>query len=202
MKKILLIFTLALMLSFLFWRQLFQRHESTLAQGTANKSSSSDPVKRPDSAGNVSGASKRLPSTSAVDKGLLRLTLNHKLDPASLEAYAEGQGLAVHREILGHPRSGQRLVLRIDSIPESIAVFDVLKEGGHQLSAVRANFPRGADMKALKDTLKSAVNRPIDREDERSLVFKSDDEGLVVWLGQNEDGSIKLASEYMSHEHP
>lgn len=202
MKKIVPILCLALMLAFFFWRESLQRSEPTLSLSTEDKLPSSSPAEQAPAAvkGDRSVSSSPAPHRSSVDTGLLQLTLDHKLDPASLETYAAEHGLAVHKEILGHPKSGQRLVLKINSIPESIAVFDVLREGAYQLSAVRANFPRDADLKELKETLKSQVNRPIDREDDRSLVFKGDEQGLVIWLAQNEDGSTKLAAEYVSHE--
>lgn len=133
---------------------------------------------------------------------LLQLILSHSLNPDSLEAYARDRGFALDRSVLGQARSGQRLVIKVGSVPESTVVFDILANGSYQLSAVRSTFSADIPLADLKTLLKNRLQLPVDREDAKSLVFKNDQDGLVVWLAENDDGSIKMASEYAAQGSP
>ena len=142
-----------------------------------------------------------LASGSNLDSTLLSLTLSGKLDPQAIEDYAKKSGLTLQRQTHGHPKTGQRLELTWGSEPTTTAVFDVMDQQKFQLSAVRSIYSANFSLSDLKEQLKAAVDRPIDREDENMIVFAADEHGLVVWLAKNEDGTYKLASEFVSPGH-
>lgn len=148
-----------------------------------------------------SPATGSVPATVEEAKDWVDLTLSHQLTPASIEAWTQQQGLPLDKQIKGHPRSGQRLELSWGTDPFTTAVFDILGDEKYQLSAVRSLYPSGTSFSDLKIMLQDKVKRPIEREDETSVVFTEDEQGLTVWLARNEDGSVKVAYEYGAHTH-
>jgi len=137
----------------------------------------------------------------SIDPGFLELTLNSQLDPRAIEEFTKARGLKLGREINGHPKSGQRLELTWGTSPQTTAVFDIMGSEKYVLSSVRSLYPAGSSLADLKAMLKAKVQRPVEHEDENSLIFASDDQGLTVWLALSEDESIKVASEYGAHSH-
>lgn len=135
------------------------------------------------------------------ERDWMALTLQHKLTPESLEAWAKKEGITLKRETKGHPASGERLEMSWGQEPVTTAVFDILGEGRYQLSAVRSLYPVGSELKDLKVQMQHVLNRPIDREDARTVVFRADEEGMIVWMAREDDGHIKLAFEYGAHTH-
>ncbi|HET9237582.1 MAG TPA: hypothetical protein VFO10_10045 [Oligoflexus sp.] len=136
-----------------------------------------------------------------VERDWMALTLQHKLTPESLEAWAKKEGLTLKQETKGHPASGERLEMSWGQEPVTTAVFDILGAGRYQLSAVRSLYPPGSELKDLKVQMQHVLSRPIEREDARTVVFRADDEGMIVWMAQEDDGRIKLAFEYGAHPH-
>lgn len=131
----------------------------------------------------------------------LDLALDHQLSPQSIQTWTQQQGITLNQVTKGHPKSGQRRELTWGTNPITTAVFDILGDQKYQLSAVRSLYPAETQWDDLKSMLQSKVKRPIEREDEKSLVFREDEQGLVVWLARQEDGQIKLALEYGAHSH-
>lgn len=129
------------------------------------------------------------------------LTVSHQLSPEAIEAWSQREDVSLDKQVKGHPRSGQRLELSWGKDPITTAVFDLIGEQKYQLSAVRSLYPRGTNFSDLKIMLQEKIKRPVEREDENSVVFTADERGLTVWLARSEDGSVKVAYEYGAHTH-
>jgi hypothetical protein len=201
MKKIIPLAIVVLgMLAFLFLKKR-DTHEAPLPEDSRPKSSpvtereplraASTPIATP--------TETVVPET--VERDWMALTLQHQLTPDSLEAWAKKEGVPISRETKGHPASGERLEMIWGADPVTTASFDILGEGRYQLSAVRSLYPAGSEFNDLKVHMQHAINRPIEREDARSVVFRADEDGLVVWISREDDGRIKLAFEYGAHTH-
>jgi hypothetical protein len=144
-------------------------------------------------------APKETPIPETQERDWMALTLQHQLTPDSLEAWARKEGITLNRETKADPESGERLELSWGQEPLTTAVFDISGEGRYQLSAVRSLYPPGSELNDLKVQMQHALSRPIEREDARAVVFRADNEGLIVWMAREDDGRIKLAFEYGAH---
>ena len=138
-------------------------------------------------------------TAETVERDWMALTLQHQLTPDTLEAWAKKEGIPITRETKGHPASGERLEMIWGADPVTTASFDILGEGRFQLSAVRSIYPVGTSMSDLKAMLQYIIKQPIEREDNKSAVFKADEQGLLVWFARQDDGRVKVAFEYGAH---
>lgn len=202
MKKILPL-ALILLTALVFWKLQKPKVQSERAQEEPRSEDAQAVRPRGTSAPTASPVT---PSETPVpetgeDKDWMKLTLQQQLTPDSLEAWAKKEGVSLSRETKGHPASGERLEMSWGQDPVTTAVFDILDEGRYQLSAVRSFYPAGSELNELKIQMQHVLNRPIEREDARSLVFRADENGLIVWMAREDDGRIKLAFEYGAHSH-
>jgi hypothetical protein len=201
MKKI-IAFALILLAALAFWMLQKPKAKSELVQDLARSDDAQAVMPRAapaPSAPQVAPSETPVPET--VEKDWMMLTLRHQLTPDSLEAWAKKEGVALSRETKGHPASGERLEMSWGQDPVTTAVFDILDEGRYQLSAVRSLYPAGSELNELKVQMQHVLNRPIEREDARTVVFRADENGLIVWMAREDDGRLKLAWEYGAHTH-
>jgi hypothetical protein len=201
MKKIIPL-VIVLLTALAFWLQRKPEVKPELTQAQAHSEDAQAVMPRAAEAPSTPKvAPSETPAPETLERDWMTLTLQHQLTPNALEAWAKKEGISLSRETEGHPASGERLELSWGQEPVTTAVFDILDEGRYQLSAVRSLYPAGSDLNDLKVQMQHVLNRPIEREDARSVVFHADANGLIVWMAREDDGRIKLAFEYAAHTH-
>lgn len=202
MKKIIPLVLLALA-GLAFWMLQKPKGKSELAQDEPRSEDVQAAMPR---AASLPSTPQVIPSETPLpepgeEKDWMKLTLQHQLTPDTLEAWAKKEGVPLRRETKGHPASGERLEMSWGQEPVTTAVFDILDERRYQLSAVRSLYPAGSELNELKVQMQHVLNRPIERENARTVVFRADEEGMIVWMAREDDGRLKLAFEYGAHTH-